>query len=102
MDTLESRRLISDLVMYYKIIHFSADSDDFFQLKSDQRTRGHMFTIIKQKFRTNVERYAFKNRRIDVWNKLPIHVVNAPNVLKFKKELNNLPRKFYDKYLFIK
>ena len=82
-DTLEIRRLKADLVMYYNVVHYSFNSEQFFTLKDHKLTRGHSLTIVKKKFNNNISRYAFNNRRIDIWNKLPQQIVNASNITIF-------------------
>ena len=103
-ESLELRRLKSDLTMIYKILHkyVAIESSEFFTIKSNQITRGHSLMIVKKPFKYNLEKYALKNRCTDLWNKLPSHIVNAANVKSFKKLINKLPIKYFDKYVFIK
>ena len=103
VDTLEFRRIISDLVMYYKIIHnyVHISKETFFSIGKQRHTRGHALTINKRQFHCNLDRYAFRNRRIDIWNSLPSHIVNASNIKVFKTALNKIPKKFFIKYLYI-
>jgi len=103
-DTLELRRVKADLYLYYKIIHNVVDvSEDLkFTFKSARSLRGHSFTICKPVIKSNAEKYSFNNRSIDVWNKLPQHIVNASNFKNFKLTVNKLPAKFFfNKFVFI-
>ena len=75
---------------------------EFFELRDGCSTRGHSLTIYKPCYNTNLEKFFFKNRVVNAWNKLPQHVVNASNVVSFKRYVNNLPSNFYAPYLFIK
>ena len=93
-DTLEIRRLKADLVMYCNVTHYSYNSEQFFTLKNHKLTRGHSLTIVKKKFNNNISRYAFNNRRIDIWNKLPQQIVSAFNVTIFKNAIKTLPSRF--------
>ena len=104
-DTLDIRRLKLDLVLFYKIIHnmTKLPTEKFFTLrKVTSGTRGHSLTIYKPCCSNNLARYSFKNRAINLWNKLPQHVVNASSINSFKCQINKLPAKFYASYLFIK
>jgi len=100
-ETLELRRLKTDLKMYYYTKHFSEDIKDF-SLRCGRPTRGHSLTIRKGKIRNNLERYGFRNRCIDIWNKLPQNVVNAPNMDSFKRSLEKIPSSFYSRVLVIR
>jgi len=66
-ETLELRRLKTDLIMIYKIMHgfVSIPLDSFFPMKANQKTKGHSLTITGTLFRCNREKYSFKNRCID-------------------------------------
>ena len=83
-----------DLILYYKIIHNIVDlhSEIFFITKPCGRpTRGNSLQLNKQKFLISIGRYSFKNRYINLWNKLPNAVINSCSVVKsFKTELNKL------------
>ena len=95
-ETLEQRRLKSDLSMYYKIIHEMVDLpvEEFFSIRNGV-TRNNGASLYKNKFRSNAERYYFQNRCINAWNALPTNVANAASPLVFKKCLASIDlRKF--------
>ena len=95
-ETLEQRRLKSDLLMYYKIIHKMVDLpvEDFFCIRNGI-TRNNGACIYKNNFRSNAERYYFQNRCINAWNALPSNVVNAASPFMFKRLLSSIDfRKF--------
>ena len=85
-ETLEQRRLKSDMFMYYKIIDEMIDLplEDFFCIRNGV-TRNNGACIYKGSFRSNAERYYFKNRGINAWNTLPSNVANAASPFIFKK-----------------
>ena len=92
-STLESRRILADLVMYYKIMHGMVDlpRDLIFTLKPAQRsTRGHSLTLAKPKIVNNIDRYTFKNRHVNLWNILPDQIVNSPSLNAFKMKVKQL------------
>ena len=51
-------------------------------------TRGHNFKLFVQHANFNIRKWFFSIRIVDIWNRLPPSVVNAPNVICFKKRLN--------------
>jgi hypothetical protein len=90
-DTLECRRIKSDLKMYYSIIHNLVDipSSSLFSFKVSN-TRGNGLTLVKQKFSNNLNRYVFKIRLINLWNLLPDIVVNSPSLNCFSVHLDSV------------
>ena len=89
IDTLEFRRLKQDLIFAFKLIrgYLNVDYKNFFKIKVSQ-TRGHQFTIIKEKFKKDVRKHFFTIRVVNAWNSLPADAVNAPNLIVFKKWLS--------------
>ena len=55
----------------------------FFKLKEGSRTRGHKAALVKEKCRLDMRKYAFSQRVINEWNKLPNVCVNASSVNMF-------------------
>ena len=49
----------------------------FFMVSLLNRTRGHKRKLAKEKFRTDIRKYFFTQRVVNVWNSLPGHVVEA-------------------------
>ena len=103
-DTLELRRIKADIIMYYKIIHgcVTITSSNYFKLKADVHTRGQALMIYKETCKNNCQKYAFKNRSANIWNKLPSSVVNAPNLKAFKNYVQKLQDKFFTPFLMIR
>ena len=77
--SLEMRRLRSDLIEVFKIMHNleGVKREDFFQLRTATGRRGHSLTILKQHCRLNVRKYFFTHRVEDTWNKLSEDTVNS-------------------------
>jgi len=94
LQSLEERRLICDLVMVYKIIHGLVDVpvDSFFKFSQYEKTlRGHSLKLSKQFSSTDVRKYYFANRVVDIWNNfLTEEIITAVNVKVFKHKLLNL------------
>jgi len=91
-DSLVLRRLKSDLIMIFKIIHNFVDLniDDFFGFTNSNVTRGHEFKLCKPFCNNNARQFSFACRRIDIWNSLPANIVNVPTVNLFKSVLNKV------------
>ena len=86
--SLEMRRLRSDLIEVYKIMHNleGFKHEDFFPLRSAGR-RGHQYTITKQYSYLNSRKYFFSQRVVNQWNRLPTTTVCAETVNRFKNQI---------------
>ena len=109
MITVAPRYLLNNddgglIHLMMELIHNIANlhASDFFELRTNNVTRGHSLTIYKVKHKNNLEKYSFKNRVTNLWNKLPQHTANAPSINSFKSHLNKLPLSFYSDCLFIR
>ena len=98
LDSLELRRLKTDLVWTYKILngHFDVNLEEFFVLDAETRTRTNGKKLRKPECSTKVREQCFTVRVIRVWNALSEETVQAPSVNVFKnrldKETNTLKR----------
>ena len=92
LESLEYRRLKTDLVMYYKIIHNLIDLNckDFLKFSRHSFTRSHNLTLTKPICKTNLYLNSFSNRLINVWNRLPSEVVNAPSLSSFVNSIKKI------------
>ena len=90
-DTLELRRLKTDLVMLYKIVHnlVALNFNDFFAYNNFTITRGHDFKLVKPLCVNNARQFSFTCRLIDAWNFLPNCVVSSTCLITFKNMLDN-------------
>jgi ribonucleases P/MRP protein subunit RPP40 len=90
LPSLELRRLRSDLILCFKIVHnlIALNFSDFFEFeRSKFNTRGHKFKLRIPKIQKNVRKNFFSIRIIPSWNHLPNEVVSALSVMHFKKQL---------------
>jgi len=87
IDSLEKRRLKSDLCMYYKILnaHIDLNVKDYFLFARTTCTRGHNFKLVKPICCTNFHLNQFGIRCVNVWNALSSNIVNASSVQVFKR-----------------
>ena len=91
LQSLEYRRIFSDLVLCYKIVYQTVDlkRDDFFHIPLLSTTRGHSCKIQHKCIPHRSCRYHFfSNRVIHMWNSLPQHIVTAKDVKVFKSLLS--------------
>ena len=87
LEPLELRRLKTDLIMYYKILHdlIALPANDYFnqqQYISQTRTGGNR--LIAAQCNTNSFQNDFFNRCVNCYNNLPLNVVNANSLLCLK------------------
>ena len=73
--------------MTYKILHDEVNlrKEHFYH---EYSTRSNGLKIYKSRFTKSIRRYSFSQRTIDDWNNLPFEIVNSPNVLSFKAQLD--------------
>uniref|UniRef100_A0A0E9XFC2 Uncharacterized protein n=1 Tax=Anguilla anguilla TaxID=7936 RepID=A0A0E9XFC2_ANGAN len=85
-------RLRGDLIETFKFIKGinKVNYRKLFKLSSVNRTRGHTWKLAKGKFHTNVRKYFFTQRVVNVWNSLPGHVVEAETLGVFKAWLDTV------------
>ena len=87
------------MIEMYKIATGKYDEDvsSFIKYKSNA-LRGHQYKLEKTRCRLDTRKYSFVHRCTDNWNNLPEHVVTAPSVQSFEKQLDkawaNVPIKF--------
>jgi Reverse transcriptase (RNA-dependent DNA polymerase)/Endonuclease-reverse transcriptase len=87
LRTLEYRRLVADLVLFYKILHnlVQIDVKTAIVLDTDSRTRGHPWKVKLPQARINTRLNFFTHRTAAVWNSLSADTVQAATIKGFKK-----------------
>ena len=93
-DSLERRREVNRLILFYKAIHQeTAIPFPNHLLHSVNKTRGHRKRFVQVPARTHVYTNSFFNRTIKNWNELSETVVSAITVdtLKLKTLLPTKP-----------
>ena len=90
LQSLEYRRVINDLILYYKIKNGLLDTDisNNFIAADNLNTRGHSCKLIKQHCTMDATKFYFTNRIVSIWNSLSEDVVCAPSVSAFKHRLS--------------
>ena len=91
LTTLETRRVRGDQIEVFKITHGieGLDSGMFFKYRTDNGTRGHSWALAKERCKLDIRKYAFSQRTINEWNRLPGECVNATSVNMFKNKIDN-------------
>ena len=90
LQSLDQRRLITDLISYYNIIHghSSLTFSDFFSFTHNPSSRGHSLRISIPLAKTNIHKHFFSCLfSVNCWNSLPAFVVTATSSLSFKRLL---------------
>jgi len=98
--TLESRRLIIDLVTCYKIVFglTCLRCEEFFSPSSVNTTRGHPYKLYVPFSSINARKYFFSNRVIEPWNNLNPRLVDFSSLKRFKCILKKIDFSPYLKY----
>jgi len=88
----EDRRVRADIIVVYKIIHglSAVDFDCFFEFRHHDTTTGHSLKLQKNRVLTDLKRYFFSERIVNIWSSLDEDVVSAPSINSLKNKLNKL------------
>ena len=90
MDSLESRRIMSDLILFKKL----CNGDICINLKTNYNFissyRGNGKTLFKFRYRTERRGHFWINRIVNIWNNLPPNIVSINSIQLFKKEISKL------------
>ena len=97
MLSLQQRRILSDMVQVYKIVHGfdRVDKSTWFDLAGDSdarltRTTSDPLNILPRHARNEVRRNFFSIRVVNTWNNVPADIKRAPSVSSFKRSINVL------------
>jgi hypothetical protein len=92
VDSLELRRLKTDLVIMFKILNNIIDIDSsIFTLASFEiNLRRHNKYLLKPLSRINCRAFSFACRNINTWNALPQNVIDCNSLSLFKDRLHSL------------
>ena len=96
LETLELRRLHTDLIMIYKIVNnvMTINLNGSVKLFNNLGTRGNMYKLTKNYARLDIRKFFFCNKIVDVWNMLDKETVCSRSLHNFKHKLllTNLSR----------
>ena len=87
LPTLELRRLRTDFVLGFKILHrFIAWTREQYGMHLCSRvTRGHDMRLLKTHDRMDARKHYFGSRITNPWNSLPSELVHSASVIIFKR-----------------
>ena len=106
LETLEKRRIKSDLILTYKFYNNLLDIEfkDFFQesvITNRYNLRRHNKYLDKPELcDTKARRNFFSNRIIKIWNKLPQDIILSKTLTIFKSKLNKIDLSKYTELVF--
>ena len=87
LESLQERRIKSDLIFAYKILFGYVDIDSrelLVPCLNSHNTRGHAFKLTVPPARVDARKFLFSNRVIPVWNNLPTDT-DFTSLTNFKK-----------------
>ena len=89
LETLELRRLKTDLIFCYKLVHLLVDinAETFFTFASNHYSQRRSHRLLMPRYRPNVRKWFFAVRTVNVWNALSEDIVSAPSLAIFKTRL---------------
>ena len=88
LDTLEERRLRSDLTLFYKMLSKVTLIDMNNSFSFYNRRRGHSKNLFKYYCRTEKRKMFWINRIVNNWNELNDSIVTSNSVNTFKRKIN--------------
>ena len=70
--TMKKRRVRGDLIKVFKMLRSNdkVDFNNFFEIQSYNKTRGHNCRIVKQRSNLDIRKYFFSQRVVNTWNSL--------------------------------
>ncbi len=88
--SLECRRLRADLILAFKLFKgkVGLNPSEFFLRPPRAGLRGHTYRLLQGPNRLRPRSGAFSVRIGKFWNRLPVHLVLAPSVSIFEKQLD--------------
>ena len=90
--SLERRRLRGDLIESWKYLQKMDDPSQvsFFKKRSYTATRGHEWTLYRERSNKLLRANFFSQRVVDAWNRLPQELVAAMSSASFKVRLDRV------------
>ena len=100
LHSLKGRRTRGDLIQVFKIFKGLDDIkvEDIFCISNYGSTRNQGQKLMKRHCKTDIRKYSFSNRIVELWNSLPLDIKNAETLNTFKNRIDKnhkLIEKFY-------
>ena len=87
LESLELRRLRTDILLMYKILFGIIDVDvsrSLFVLRpNDRPTRGHSYKLLQEHCVTDTRKRFFSQRVASIWNSLPASIIDFTSFIAF-------------------
>ena len=107
MDLLEIRRLKTDLITTFKVLHgfLNIPIHDFFCFAPIVGTRGTVFKLTANRTKLDIRKYFFSVRIVNIWNKLgkppydSLNIHYCTTVKQFKSKMHMLEIDFFREFL---
>ena len=94
LESLELRRLRTDILLTYKTLFGIIDVDvsrSLFVLRpNDRPTRGHSYKLLQEHCVTDTRKRFFSQRVASIWNSLPASIIDFTSFIAFKASLRNV------------
>jgi hypothetical protein len=88
LTSLETRRLVEDLTLFYKIVKNKTVIPPNKLITFNTRPSRYHDLQVLIKHKSNLTKNSFINRCATMWNKLEANIINSPNARLFKIALN--------------
>ena len=88
---METRRVHGDQIEVIKLTHGieGLDSGMLFKYRTDNRTRGHSWTLAKERCKLDIRKYECSQRTINELNRLSGECVNVTSLSMFKNKIDS-------------
>ena len=92
-STLEKRRLVSKLVMFYKIYHnlVALPLPGYLEAPLRLTRTMHPLSLRQPHVKADFFKFSFFPHTTVLWNRLPQHIATLPDLDKFKQAVAQIP-----------
>ena len=90
LQTLESRRIKADVILFYKVINELCSLNVQNSYKFAQTYRGNDLNLYHFYSRTDIRKFYWANRIVNLWNSLSNNLVNSTSLSYFKDHINSI------------
>ena len=89
--TLEAQRTRADIIEVFKIMKGLEvlNSEDFFEMEVDKRTRGHTLKILKRGARLDCRKYSFSQSVVIIGTHCLQRQCRAPQLIPLREKLHH-------------
>lgn len=89
LPSLEYRRIRGDLIQVFKVYKGWAGLEFGELFQANHNTlRGHSAKLFKKRVYSDIGKFSFSNRVVDLWNSLPSDIIDCSSLNEFKNKLD--------------